>query len=62
MPNPRNRFSRSRRDKRRTHDKAEIPVIAVCKTTGEAHRFHHAYWNEGSLYYKGKLVIAKKEA
>ncbi len=59
MPNPRNKFSKSRRDKRRTHDKATIPVIAICKTTGEAHRFHHAYYVDGNLYHRGKMVIEK---
>jgi large subunit ribosomal protein L32 len=34
-----------------------MPQIAVCGVTGEAHLYHRAYWHEGSMYYKGKVVI-----
>ena len=59
MPNPKHRHSRSRRDKRRTHWKAEVPTIATDPTTGQAHLFHRAHWYEGKLYYKGKVVMEK---
>jgi large subunit ribosomal protein L32 len=60
MPNPKRRHSKSRRDKRRTHYKAEAPTIAIDKTTGEPHLYHRAHWHEGKLYYKGKVVMEKQ--
>lgn len=57
MAHPKRRQSSTRRDKRRTHDKAVLPQLAVCPTTGEAHLMHRAYWHEGKMYYKGKVVI-----
>jgi large subunit ribosomal protein L32 len=57
MPNPKRKFSKSRRDKRRTHYKAEAPTLFTCKTTGAVHLPHRAYNVDGNLYYKGKLVI-----
>jgi large subunit ribosomal protein L32 len=57
MPNPKHRHSRSRRDKRRTHYKAEAATVATCPTTGQPHLFHRAHWFEGKMYYKGKVVI-----
>jgi large subunit ribosomal protein L32 len=64
MPNPKWRHSKQRKRKRRTHYKAETPQLGTCKTTGETHIMHHAYWHEGSMYYKGNVVIqgAAKEA
>jgi large subunit ribosomal protein L32 len=63
MPNPKRRHSSTRRDKRRTHYKATAPTLAKCPTTGTVHRFHRAYLVDGSLYYRGKLVVeAKQEA
>ena len=59
MPNPKHRHSKSRRDKRRTHWKAEVPTIA---TTGQPHLFHRAHWHDGKLYYKGKVVMEKENA
>jgi len=60
MPHPKRKISKTRRDKRRTHDKAMMPTLAVCNTTGETHLFHRAYWSEGKLYYKGKVVLEKE--
>jgi large subunit ribosomal protein L32 len=60
MPNPKHRHSRSRRDKRRTHWKAETPTIGVDPTTGQPHLFHRAHWYEGKLYYKGRVVMEKE--
>lgn len=62
MAHPKRRQSSTRRDKRRTHYKATAPTIAVCPTTGEAHLYHRAYWHEGKLYYKGKVVLEKESA
>lgn len=60
MAHPKRRTSTTRRDKRRTHKKANVGNIATCQTTGQSHLYHRAHWHEGKLYYKGR-VIAEKE-
>jgi len=60
MPNPKKKISTTRRDKRRTHYKAVAPTLSTCPTTGETHLRHRAYYVEGALYYKGKMVIEAK--
>lgn len=57
MPHPKRKLSKSRRDKRRTHYKAEAPALVTCQTTGTVHMPHRAYMVDGNLYYKGKIVI-----
>ena len=59
MPNPKHRHSKSRRDKRRTHDKAVLPTLTTCKTTGAVHLPHRAYTVDGNVYYNGNLLIEK---
>lgn len=61
MAHPKRKTSKQRRDKRRTHYKAEEPQLATCPTTGEVHRYHRAYYVDGDLYYKGKLVYSRTE-
>lgn len=60
MAHPKRRQSSTRRDKRRTHYKIEAPQIAVDKTTGVSHLYHRAYWLEGKMYYRGKVVMEKE--
>ncbi|GAB4185895.1 MAG: 50S ribosomal protein L32 [Thermoflexibacter sp.] len=62
MAHPKSKISKTRRDKRRTHDKCTPATIATCPTTGEAHLYHRAHWHEGKLYYKGKVVMEKEIA
>lgn len=62
MAHPKRRVSSTRRDKRRTHKVAVADNFAVCPTTGQAHLFHRAFWHEGKLYYKGKVVAEKEVA
>lgn len=62
MAHPKRRTSTTRRDKRRTHYKAVAANIATCPTTGQAHLFHRAFWYEGKLYYKGRVVAEKEVA
>lgn len=62
MPNPKRKHSKTRRDKRRTHYKATASTLSVCPTTGETHMRHRAYWHEGKLYYRGKVVAEKQVA
>jgi len=57
MAHPKRKTSKTRRDKRRTHYKATAPTLSTCATTGTVHERHHAYYVDGNLYYKGKLVI-----
>ncbi|HPD64748.1 MAG TPA: 50S ribosomal protein L32 [Bacteroidia bacterium] len=59
MPHPKRKHSKTRRDKRRTHDHAQMPTLSTCPTTGETHLRHRAYWSEDKLYYKGKVVLEK---
>lgn len=59
MPHPKRKLSRSRRDKRRTHDNATAPTLTTCKTTGAIHLSHRAYTVDGNVYYNGKLLIEK---
>jgi large subunit ribosomal protein L32 len=59
MAHPKSRISKQRKRKRRTHKKAVTPQVSICPTTGEAHLRHRAYEAEdGSTYYKGKVLIA----
>ena len=57
MAHPKRKTSKTRRDKRRAHYKAEMPQFAVCSKTGESHLYHRAYWHEGKLYYRGKVLL-----
>lgn len=57
MAHPKRKTSKSRRDKRRTHDNLDLPQVAIDATTGEAHLYHRAHWHEGKLYYKGQVLI-----
>ncbi len=62
MAHPKRRHSTTRRDKRRTHYKAETPGLTTCPTTGQVHKTHRAHWFEGKLYYGGKVVMEKEVA
>lgn len=57
MAHPKSRISKQRKRKRRTHYKASSQQIANCPNTGESHLYHRAYWHEGAMYYKGRVVI-----
>lgn len=49
-----NKKSRSKRDKRRTHDNVMSPTLSADSTTGEIHRRHHIS-PEG--LYRGRQVL-----
>jgi large subunit ribosomal protein L32 len=51
--------SKSKRDKRRTHQKLATPGLATCPECGEATLPHRACPNCGS--YKGRKVIESEE-
>lgn len=61
MAHPKSRISKQRKRKRRTHKKLTEPQIAICKTTGEAHQYHRAYYHDGDLYYKGRVLVKSAE-
>jgi large subunit ribosomal protein L32 len=61
MAHPKSRISKQRKRKRRTHKKMGIPQVAICKNTGEAHLYHRAYYHEGNLYYRGKMLVQADE-
>lgn len=55
MPNPKRKWSKSRRDKRRTHYKATLPSLSSCSNCGEMKLTHRAcpscgYYNERSMF------------
>jgi large subunit ribosomal protein L32 len=59
MAHPKSRISKQRKNKRRTHYKAEIPTLSTCSATGETHLRHRAYTDAaGNLYYRGRLFSA----
>lgn len=48
------KVTRSRRNKRRTHDSLSEPTLSTDKTSGEIHRRHHV---TADGFYKGKKVL-----
>lgn len=54
MAVPQTHQSRSRRDKRRTHDALSSRQLSVDKQTGEVHIRHHV---TESGYYRGVKVV-----
>ncbi len=59
MAVPKRKTSKSKRDKRRTHQKIAAPTVVACPQCGEAKLPHHACPNCGS--YKGRTVIDTDE-
>ncbi|MBK7094810.1 MAG: 50S ribosomal protein L32 [Saprospiraceae bacterium] len=57
MAHPKSRVSKQRKRKRRTHKKVQPQQIHICKVTNEPHLYHHAYYHNGDLYYRGMKVI-----
>jgi len=60
MAVPKRKTSKSKRDKRRTHQKITIPNLSACPQCGEAKLPHHACPSCGT--YKGRTVIKIEEA
>ncbi|AGW86267.1 50S ribosomal protein L32 [Blattabacterium sp. (Nauphoeta cinerea)] len=61
MAHPKRRQSKSRRNKRRSHFKIKEPLLAKCPLTKQKYLYHHAYWHDNKLYYRGKIVYNKNE-
>ncbi|MCK9305045.1 MAG: 50S ribosomal protein L32 [Bacteroidales bacterium] len=60
MAHPKHRISKTRRDKRRTHYKAEVPTLSNCSNCGAAVLYHRVCPECG--YYRGRLMIEKSAA
>jgi large subunit ribosomal protein L32 len=60
MPHPKHKISTTRRDKRRTHDKATVPTISLCSHCGSPVLYHRICPECG--YYRGKQAIIKASA
>ena len=59
MPLPKHKTSKSRRDKRRTHQKTEGPNVSPCPHCGEGKMSHQVCPSCGK--YKGKTIIEIKD-
>ncbi len=59
MALPKRKISRSRRDKRRTHQKLSIPNVVECPHCHQPKLPHRACPNCG--YYGGRMVIVPRE-
>jgi large subunit ribosomal protein L32 len=59
MAVPKHKMSKSRRDKRRTHQKIEGLNLATCPECGEPVQPHHACPSCG--VYKGRTVVQEDE-
>lgn len=59
MAVPKKKTSKSRRDKRRTHQKLTLPGMVECPRCHEPRLPHRVCPNCG--YYKGRQVIAAEE-
>ena len=59
MAVPKHKTSKSKRNKRRTHQKTAAPNLSTCPDCGEAILPHHACPSCGS--YRGRTVISEEE-
>ena len=60
MAHPKRRQSKTRTAKRRTHDKAVAPTLAICPNCGAWHVYHTVCGECG--YCRGKLAVVKETA
>lgn len=60
MAHPKRKHSKTRRDKRRTHDKAVAPTLYTCPNCKSAAIYHRVCPECG--YYRGKLAVEKEAA
>jgi large subunit ribosomal protein L32 len=58
MPNPKRKFSKTRRDKRRTHYKIEAKAFYTDRESGEPVLYHRVSLESG--FYRGKQVMKGK--
>ena len=53
-----NKTTRARRGKRRSHDSLKKPTLAIDSTTGETHRRHQV---TADGFYRGRHVVNREE-
>lgn len=53
-----NKVTRARRGKRRSHDALSNPSLSIDSTTGETHRRHHV---TADGFYRGRKVVEAEE-
>jgi large subunit ribosomal protein L32 len=58
MAVPQRRTSKTRRDKRRTHFKLQVPGMVACENCGEMKISHHVCGVCG--HYKGKEIVKQQ--
>lgn len=56
MAHPKRKISKTRRDKRRTHDVCTPATFMECTNCGTTVLYHHVCTNCG--YYRGRQVLA----
>ena len=62
MAVPKRRTSRSKRDKRRSHDALSTPALRTDRETGEVHLSHRAHvGSDGAYYYRGRRLTEPME-
>ena len=62
MAHPKHKISKQRRNKRRTHDKLDLPTLANCSNAScNAAVLYHRVCPECG-YYRGRLMIDKTSA
>ncbi|NVM22052.1 MAG: 50S ribosomal protein L32 [Desulfobacterales bacterium] len=59
MALPKRKISKSRRGKRRSHQRVTLPSLSVCPQCNEPKLPHHVCPSCG--HYKGRTVIEKEE-
>ncbi|HNS29416.1 MAG TPA: 50S ribosomal protein L32 [Tenuifilaceae bacterium] len=57
MAHPKSKVSKQRKNKRRTHYKAEEPTLAKCSNCGATFQLHRVCPECG--FYRGKLAVEK---
>jgi large subunit ribosomal protein L32 len=58
MAHPKHKISKTRRDKRRTHQKAVVPTLGTCQNCQATIQYHRVCPECG--HYRGKLAIVKE--
>ncbi|HZD84044.1 MAG TPA: 50S ribosomal protein L32 [Candidatus Angelobacter sp.] len=59
MAHPKKRHSKSRKRKRRNHQKSKATQLTIDPITKKFHPYHKAYCFENKLYYIGKVLFVK---
>jgi len=58
-PHPKRKFSKCRRNRRRSHDALSAPQLVACSNCGEMHKPHIVCPSCG--HYNGREVVAQEQ-